>query len=105
MITNDTPKVRTDGKSPEELRLLADQLIAGVVRFGLDRRVAQAEPTTWDAGLTLIEDGHNHNPSVERLGYMLALQALSQVPEIWPDLIRDLRAAIVATDPTLARVP
>jgi hypothetical protein len=85
----------------EALVTLIDSLLAAVTDLGLDAQVQAVAPTMWEAGSDLVE---SPTPPVQRVGYVLLLDALSQAPETTRLLVQRLRAALIATDPALARM-
>ena len=91
----------------QDLMNRADRLLVDVIDRRLWATVEAAAPRAWIAGSHLIEAGQRDADAVvQPLGYVLALDAIIAAGvEDYATEAAHLRAALVAADPTLTRVP
>ena len=79
-----------------------DDLLAGVLNGGLYGHLPPTADAMFSAGMHLSEGGRDEYPYSRRAGYLMALTALLQAPEVLPVVVQNLRSALLAADPQLA---
>ncbi len=79
-----------------------DDLLAGVMNGGLYGHLPPVADAMFSAGMHLSEGGRDEFPYSRRAGYLMALTALLQAPEVLPLAVQGLRSALLAADLALA---
>jgi hypothetical protein len=92
------PRVTAD-QYLADLTTWADHVVEGVCPLIQAETFEAAAARRWHAGTHLLEDDR---PALQRLGYVLVLDALVASPNVVGQALQELRRALVQYDPALA---